>query len=370
MNIFQKKESNVRSYCRMYSGMFDRAKGSIVYSSDGKRFIDFFVGAGVLNYGHNNDFIKSKIVSYIASDRIVHALDFHTVAKKDFIQCFSKKILKPKGLNYKFQFCGPTGADAAEASIKLARKVKKRSGIFAFMGGYHGVSLGALSVTGNKKMRNAGGVPLNNVTFIPYYHRNFDSIKYMETILKDSHSGIETPAAVIVETIQAEGGVNVAPIDWLEQLKDVCEKYDMLFICDDIQVGCGRSGNFFSFERSRVVPDIVILSKALSGYGLPMSVLLLKPELDVWKPGEHVGTFRGFQLAFVGAVAALEYREKYDLENKVKERELFIENFLYHLQSPYPTDDTVNGFKFETRGLGMIWGIDFGDGAITEKIVK
>lgn len=361
MNIFEKRESNVRNYCRTYGGIFDRAKNSIVYSSDGKKFIDFFAGAGALNYGHNNSFIKSKIVSYVMSDRIMHALDFHTVAKGDFIKCFYEKILKPKGLNYKFQFCGPTGADAVEAALKLARKIKKRSGIFAFMGGYHGVSLGALSVTGNKRMRGAGGVPLNNVTFIPYCNKSFNSIEYMEMILKDSHSGIETPAAVIVETIQAEGGVNVARVDWLEQLKKLCEKYDMLFICDDIQVGCGRSGNFFSFERSRVIPDIVVLSKAISGYGLPMSVLLVKPELDVWQPGEHVGTFRGFQLAFVGAVAALEYRERYDLENKVKERESFIRNFL---------EKFFIYKEIEIRGLGMIWGIDFGRGSITKKIVK
>ncbi|OAZ43393.1 diaminobutyrate--2-oxoglutarate transaminase [Paenibacillus polymyxa] len=353
MNTFETLESNVRSYCRSFPVVFNKAKNDVLYTEAGEGYIDFFAGAGALNYGHNNDFMKNRLLDYLTSDRIMHGLDMYTTAKQEFMESFSERILQPKGLNYKLQFCGPTGTNAVEAALKLARKVKKRNGVFAFMGGFHGMSLGSLSITSNNSMRESAGVPLNNVTFIPYNStfNGMDTILYMEQLLTDTHSGVEKPAAIILETVQAEGGINIADNEWLRELRQLCDDHDILLIVDDIQVGCGRVGSFFSFERAGIVPDMVVLSKSISGYGLPMSLLLLKPELDIWSPGEHNGTFRGNQLAFVGAKAALEFRDTVGLEAQVKEKEAFVQQFLReHIQKMDPL--------IEIRGLGLIWGID------------
>ncbi|MGD1912878.1 MAG: diaminobutyrate--2-oxoglutarate transaminase [Rivularia sp. (in: cyanobacteria)] len=354
MNIFEKCESNVRSYCRSFPAIFHRAKGSIVYDESGKEYIDFFAGAGALNYGHNHDYIKQKIMSYLDADGIAHGLDMYTSAKEKFLALFNEVVLNPKQLDYLIQFCGPTGTNAVEAALKLARKVKQRTGIFSFMGGYHGMTLGSLSITGNTGIRAGTIGTLNNVTFMPYpygFMESFDTIEYMESVLNDVNSGVEKPAAIIFETVQAEGGVVVAPVEWMQRLRQLCDDNDILLICDDIQVGCNRTGSFFSFERANIVPDMVTLSKSISGYGFPMSLLLIKPELDIWEPGEHNGTFRGNQLAFIGATAALEYKGNINLEQDVKEKELFLKSYL--AQQIAPISD-----KIEIRGIGMIWGID------------
>lgn len=354
MSIFEKCESNVRSYCRSFPVTFHRAKGSIIYSESGTEYIDFLAGAGALNYGHNNDYIKHKVMSYLDADAIAHGLDMHTCAKERFLAKFSESVLIPKHLNYRIQFCGPTGTNAVEAALKLARKVTKRTGIFSFMGAYHGMTLGSLAVTGNTAIRAGIGGISNNVTFMPYpygFMSKFDTIEYIEAVLKDVSSGVEKPAAIIFETVQAEGGVIVAPTEWLQRLRTLCDEHDILLICDDIQVGCGRTGPFFSFERANIIPDMVVLSKSISGYGFPMSLLLMKPELDLWEPAEHTGTFRGNQLAFVGGTAALEYRETTNIEQEVKVKEAFLKNFLTQEIAPISE-------KIEIRGIGMIWGID------------
>ena len=355
MKISEQYESNVRSYCRSFPTVFNRAKESIIYS-EFKEYIDFLAGAGALNYGHNNDYIKQKVIAYLNADAIAHGLDFYTTAKEQFIAKFQSSILSPRKLDYRLQFCGPTGTNAVEAALKLARKVKQRTGIFSFMGAFHGMTSGSLSITGNKEIREGISGVAHDVTFMPYpdgKRLNFDTIAYLESVLDDSHSGIDKPAAIIFETVQAEGGITVAPIEWMQQLRTICDRHDILLICDDIQVGCGRTGSFFSFERANIVPDLVILSKSISGYGFPMSLVLIKPELDIWKAGEHTGTFRGNQLAFVGATAALEYRENINIEKEVRLKEFFLNNFLNEKIKP------INN-RIEIRGIGMIWGIDFG----------
>ncbi|NOU71109.1 diaminobutyrate--2-oxoglutarate transaminase [Paenibacillus sp. LMG 31458] len=354
MSIFEKMESNVRSYCRSFPDVFTKAKGSMLYAESGRTFIDFFAGAGALNYGHNNDYIKSKLVEYLESDGISHGLDMFTSAKESFLHTFSELILKPRELDYKVQFCGPTGTNAVEAALKLARKVKGRSGIFSFMGAFHGMSLGSLSATSNLYHRMAAGTDLHNVSFMPFpcgYMRTFDTIKYIDEVLTDDHSGIDKPAAIIFETVQAEGGLNEAPIEWMQRLRELCTRHDILLICDEIQVGCGRTGPFFSFERAGIVPDLVVLSKSISGYGLPMAITLLKPELDIWNPGEHNGTFRGNQMAFVGATAALEYGELYSLEAEVHLKAQFVSRFLQEEIAPLSED-------IQIRGMGLLWGVD------------
>lgn len=369
MSIFEQYESNVRSYCRSFPAVFHRAKESIVYSESGQEYIDFLAGAGALNYGHNNDYIKQKVMAYLDADSITHGLDLHTAAKERFLTTFSEYILTPKQLNYRVQCCGPTGTNAVEAALKLARKIKKRVGIFSFMGAYHGMTSGSLSVTGNTAIR-AGILGTNNsVTFMPYpygFMETIDTIAYIESILTDVNSGIEKPAAIIFETVQAEGGIVVAPIEWMQRLRALCDRHDILLICDDIQVGCGRTGPFFSFERADIVPDLVVLSKSISGYGFPMSLLLIKPELDLWEPGEHTGTFRGYQLAFVGGTAALEYREMTGLEKEIRVKESFLKMFLVEAIA------CINS-KIEIRGIGMIWGIDlanFGGASFAKKVAS
>ncbi|MCX5672196.1 MAG: diaminobutyrate--2-oxoglutarate transaminase [Planctomycetota bacterium] len=354
MDIFAELESNVRSYCRRWPAVFSKAKGSVLTDEAGNRYIDFFAGASSLNYGHNDDAIKVRLLEYLASDSITHGLDCHTVAKREFLTKFHKVILQPRGLSYKCQFCGPTGTNAVEAALKIARKATGRLGVFAFMGGFHGMSLGSLAATGNKMNRAGAAVPLTNVTFMPFPHgfmQAFDTIEYIETVLSDENSGIELPAAIIVETVQAEGGVVIAPVPWLQRLRDLCDRHRILLICDEIQVGCGRTGPFFSFERAGIAPDVVTLAKSLSGYGLPLALVLIKPSLDVWQPGEHTGTFRGNQLAFISATAALEYWTDSNFQAGIRKREDFLGVFLTGEIQPLDT-------RIGVRGVGCIWGID------------
>jgi diaminobutyrate-2-oxoglutarate transaminase len=353
-STFERHESNVRSYCRSFPALFASAKGALLRTRQGKEYIDFFAGAGTLNFGHNPDFIKARLLDYMAADGITHGLDFFTEAKQQFIERFVASVLQPRALDYKLQFTGPTGANAVEAALKLVRRVSGRQGVFAFMGAYHGLSLGSLAITGNRGKRAAAGTGLPDASFMPYPDGRMaapDCLAFLERVLSDGHSGVDLPGAVIFETVQAEGGVNVAPTEWLRELRALCDRHGLLLICDDIQVGCHRSGPFFSFERAGITPDIVVLSKAISGYGLPMSMLLFRPELDVWQPGEHTGTFRGNQLAFVGGSAALDLAASLDIEAVVARRQQDFEQFLD--QRLLPLDP-----RLTRRGVGMIWGLD------------
>ena len=354
-SVFENYESEVRSYCRHFPTVFTKAKGASFYDEDGNKYIDFFCGAGAVNYGHNNPEIKQKLIDYLMSDGITHALDMYTVPKREFIETFEEKILKPRGLNYKIQFPGPTGTNANEAALKLARKVKGRRNIFALMGAFHGMTLGSLALTTDKSSRRGAGVDLNNVTFIPapYMFPELDTIKYMETLIKDDHSGVEKPAALFIETVQAEGGVRVFDVEWLKAVRKFCDDYDILMVVDDVQIGCCRSGSFFSFERAGIVPDMVTMSKSIGGYGLPLAITLFKPELDVWTPGEHNGTFRGNQLAFVAAKAGLEFMLENDVPTMTKRKGAIVEKFIE--EEILPLDS-----RLKHRGIGLIQGIEFG----------
>lgn len=353
--IFEELESNVRSYSRTFPISFSHAKKDILIDVDGNKYIDFFAGAGAINFGHNNPEIKKAILDYLAEDHIIHALDMFTSAKEEFLSTLNEKVLKPRNLNYKIMSCGPTGTNAVEAALKLARKNKKRFNVFSFTGAFHGMSLGSLALTSNIFDRHGGGTPLNHVVFMPYFNAFKDpmtSIEYLENVLTDDHSGVEKPAAIVLETVQAEGGINVAPVEWLKAIRRLCDEHDILMIVDDIQVGVGRTGTFFSFERAGIVPDMVILSKSISGFGLPLSLLLMKPELDIFEPAEHNGTFRGNQLGFVGCKKAMELYEKDNVDGMVAIKEKMIEEYLEKEILPISE-------KISYRGIGMIWGIDF-----------
>ncbi|MEE6167953.1 MULTISPECIES: diaminobutyrate--2-oxoglutarate transaminase [unclassified Mycolicibacterium] len=308
-DVFSSVESEVRSYCRGWPTVMKSASDSWVTDTEGRRYIDFFAGAGALNYGHNNPLLKAPLLDYLASDGIVHSLDIATEAKQRFLETFARVILEPRGLDFKVQFPGPTGANAVESALKLARKVTGRESIVSFTNAFHGMTLGALSVTGNSMKRAAAGIPLVHATPMPYdnyFGGVTEDFHWFERVLDDSGSGLNRPAAVIVETVQGEGGLNVARLEWLQALSDLCRARDILLIVDDVQMGCGRTGPFFSFEAAGIVPDIVTLSKSISGYGLPMALTLFRRDLDVWAPGEHNGTFRGHNPAFITATKALE----------------------------------------------------------------
>ena len=368
MKIFEEIESEVQSYARSFPRVFHRAKGEYLYDENGTGYLDFLAGAGTLNYGHNNPLFKQALVDYIAEDGITHGLDLHTKAKGQFLQSFNDNILKPRDLDYVVQFTGPTGTNAVEAALKLARNVTGRENVIAFTNGFHGVSLGALAATGNSHHRGASGASLNGITRMPYdgyMGEDIDTTAYLDKLLSDSSSGVDAPAAVIVETVQGEGGINAASFEWLRNLETVCRKHGMLLIVDDIQAGCGRTGTYFSFEEAGIKPDIVTLSKSLSGYGLPFAVVLFKPELDQWQPGEHNGTFRGNNLAFVTATAAIEH---YWSDNKFADD--IQQKGEYVAQRLQAIVDQYGEGNFATLGRGMFQGINCVSGELAGEITR
>jgi len=366
LKIFDRLESEVRGYIRSFPVVFSKARGALLFDEEGRQYIDLFAGAGTLNYGHNNPALKQPLLDYVQADGVVHGLDMATSAKKAFLEAFERLILQPRGMQYTLQFTGPTGTNAVEAALKLARRVKQRSNIVSFTHGFHGVTSGSLSATANAKYRDAAGVSLGNTTFVPYdgyFGPDVDTMAYFERMLEDRSSGMDAPAAVIVETVQGEGGVNVATLRWLRELQRLCRRYDMLLIVDDIQVGCGRTGTFFSFESAGIQPDIVTLSKSLSGFGLPMAMVLIKPELDVWKPGEHNGTFRGNNLAFITARQALERYWRDDaFTREIQAKETLVRDWLENMVHNHPDAD------LSVRGRGLIQGLVSGVPGLANKI--
>lgn len=368
MKIFDEIESEVQSYARAFPRVFNRAKGEHMWDDEGNQYLDFLAGAGTLNYGHNNDIFKPLLMEYIANDGITHGLDLHTKAKGEFLEAFNENILKPRDMEYVVQFTGPTGTNAVEAAMKIARNVTGQQNIVTFTNGFHGVSLGALAATGNSHHRDAAGVSLNGTHRMPYdgyLGENIDTTEYLDKVLSDSSSGINSPAAVIVETVQGEGGINAASIEWLRNLDAVCKRHNILLIVDDIQAGCGRTGDFFSFEEAGIKPDIITLSKSLGGYGLPFAVVLMKPELDQWKPGEHNGTFRGNNLAFVTAKAAIEhYWKDNTFSEEIKRKGRYVSSRLESIVAKYGEGN------FSTKGRGMFQGINCVNGEIAGKITS
>ncbi|WP_067521307.1 diaminobutyrate--2-oxoglutarate transaminase [Endozoicomonas ascidiicola] len=368
MSIFDELESGVQSYARSFPRTFHRAQGEFLYDDAGNKYLDFLAGAGTLNYGHNHPVFKEALLEYIQADGITHGLDMHTRSKEAFLTAFAEKILKPRNLDYVVQFTGPTGTNAVEAAMKLARKVTGRTDVIAFTNGFHGVSLGSLAATGNSHHRGGAGISLSGVSRLPYdgyFDSNMDTTEYLDKVLGDGSSGVDLPAAVIVETVQGEGGINAASFDWLKNLEVVCRKYDILLIIDDIQAGCGRTGTFFSFEEAGIKPDIVTLSKSLSGYGLPFAVTLFRPELDQWQPGEHNGTFRGNNLAFVTAKAAIDlYWSDNRFAENIKKKSLYTANRLKNI-AEHNGADTLT-----PKGRGMFCGIDCVDGELAGNITR
>lgn len=364
LSAFEKHESSARSYCRDFPVVFAKAKDSYLYDENGQRYIDFLCGAGAMNYGHNNEHAKQALLEYVANDNIMMSLDLHSASKRAFIEAFQSTILQPRGYDYRIQFTSPSGTSVVESSIKLARKVTGRHNVIAFTNAYHGMSGVSLSLTGSRHHRQA--LAFGSVTRMPYdgYVKGLDSVDLLRTYFEDASSGIDHPAAIIVESVQGEGGLNVASVEWLRKLRELATEYRIPLILDEIQAGCGRSGRFFSFERAGIVPDLVCLSKSIGGLGLPMAVLLINPELDQWRPGEDNGTFRGNNLAFVAAKAVLErYWHDGDFEASLREKEAIIRETTEALARRYP--ERMAG----TRGIGLMQGLEFRSGDDTSKLI-
>ncbi|MCF3650806.1 diaminobutyrate--2-oxoglutarate transaminase [Synoicihabitans lomoniglobus] len=356
MNIFQRRESEIRSYSRSYPTIFERAEGARLFDREGRPYVDFFAGAGALNYGHNPPAMREALIAYLQEGGVLHSLDMATVAKQRFLERFEEVILEPRGMDYKLQFTAPTGTNAIEAALKLARRVTKRRNVIAFTNAYHGLSAGALAVTANRHFRHEAWTQRLDASFMPfdgYLGAGVDTLAYLRRSLSDTSSGIDLPAAIVLETVQAEGGVNIARTEWLQGVADLCQQHGILLIVDDIQVGCGRTGSFFSFERTGIRPDLIALSKSISGCGLPMSLLLIKPEHDQWKPGEHTGTFRGNNLAFVAATEALNYWATAEFTAQIAARGAHMSARLHALAAELPE------IEAKPRGVGMIHGLEF-----------
>lgn len=365
LSLFDRVESKVRSYSRSFPKMFDRAKGATLFDTTGRPFTDFLSGCSSLNYGHNDPDLKAALIDYVSKDGIAHGLDMFTDAKRKFLTCFERHILRPRGLDYQVQFTGPTGANAVEAAIKLARKVTGRNNVIAFTNGFHGVTLGALAATGNSKHRAGAATPLGGVTRAAYdsYHgTDTDTAELLERQLSDPSSGIDAPAAIIVETVQGEGGLNAASRDWLLSIEAIARRHGALFIVDDIQAGCGRTSGFFSFEGMGLSPDIITMAKSLSGMGLPLAITLIKPEYDIWKPAEHNGTFRGNNHAFITAAAAIEkFWADEQFTSEVSRKADYLNERLVAI-----------AFRHDLRvkGRGMMLGVETPDGETAAMICR
>lgn len=362
--VFNRRESEARSYCRGFETVFTSAQGSELTDHTGRTYIDFLAGCSSLNYGHNDPDMKDALIGHLHSDGLAHGLDLHTDAKADFLTAFEDHILKPRDLDHKVMFTGPTGANAVEAAMKLARKATGRTNIVAFTNGFHGVTQGALAATGNSYHRGGAGISLNGVTRMPfdgYMGEGCDSTAFLEAMLNDASSGMDAPAAIMLETVQGEGGLNAASPEWLRRVAELAREHGALLIVDDIQAGCGRTGTFFSFEEAGIVPDIITMAKSVSGFGLPMGLTLIRPDYDIFGPAEHNGTFRGNTHAFVTARIAIEKFWADDaFQKEIAAKSLILTTALQDIAELIP------GARL--KGRGMMQGVDVGSGELASDI--
>jgi diaminobutyrate-2-oxoglutarate transaminase len=361
-SIFSRRESEARGYCRRFDVVFTAASGALLRDVHGREYIDFLAGCAALNYGHNDPDMGAALVEHIQANGIAMGLDLHTEAKQAFMTQFERHILEPRGLPHRMQFTGPTGTNAVEAALKLARKVTGRHNVVAFTNGYHGVTLGALAATGSSY--NRMGAPLGGVTRLPYdgyLGPGFDTADLLERMLADPSSGLDAPAAILLETVQGEGGLTAASPAWVTRVASLARRHGALLIIDDVQAGCGRTGRFFSFEAMDLQPDVVVLSKSLSGYGLPLAMLLVHPERDQWRPAEHNGTFRGNTHAFVTAGVAVEkFWSGPVFQMEIARRAQIVTQHLERMSR------RVHGSQL--KGRGMMQGLDVVSGELAAQI--
>lgn len=367
-------ESNARSYPRGIPIAIKKALGAYVQDMDGNVFIDFLSAAGALPLGHNPPCAVAAVNAQMES--CSQALDIPTPAKQAFNDAVLGLLPPAMAGRMKLHFCGPTGADAVEASIKLAKFVTGRSNVFSFQGGYHGCTNGAMAVTGLLGPKEGVANPMAGVQFFPYSHCyrcplglarstcSVNCIRYLENTLQDPNGGSLKPAAVILEMLQGEGGVIPAQREFAQTLRRITREHGIVLIVDEIQTGCGRTGNWFAFEQYGIEPDVILLSKGIGGMGLPVSVMAFDRKLDTWPPGKHIGTFRGNQLAFAAGVAVLKEMREQNVLHNVALRGEQLRTALLELQQRH-------AFIGDVRGIGLMQGceiIDPASGAINPKL--
>ncbi|WP_028775957.1 aspartate aminotransferase family protein [Shimazuella kribbensis] len=356
------RESNARSYPRRIPIAIKKAKGIFVTDVEGTNYYDCLSGAGTLALGHNHPIIKEAIRNVLENDLPLHALDIMTPIKNEFIEELFSSLPTEFASRAKIQFCGPTGADAVEAAIKLVKTATGSRSIFSFHGAYHGMTHGALSLTGNLGPKQSVSNLMPDVHFLPYpypYRCPFGqgselseqiSQHYIEHLLDDPESGITKPAGLIMEIIQGEGGVIPAPDNWIRKIRSITKKRKIPLIVDEVQTGFGRTGKLFAFEHAEIIPDVLILSKAIGG-SLPLSVVVYDKDLDQWNPGAHAGTFRGNQMAMATGTATIKYIRANNLE---KHAENMGDRFMSHLKEIQHSSSCIG----EIRGKGLMIGIE------------
>ncbi|MBE6527559.1 MAG: aminotransferase class III-fold pyridoxal phosphate-dependent enzyme [Thermoplasmata archaeon] len=358
-------ESSARSYPRKFPLALTKAKGSWVEDVEGNRYIDFLNGAGTLALGHNDEEVSQAMIDLIQSGATLHTLDLMTPSKEKFVEDLFSIIPEELASKAKVQFCSPSGSDATEAAIKLCKTATGRDTVIAFSGGYHGMSHGAMALTGNLHAKSKVANIMPGVQFMPYPYSyrcpmglggeagTKACIAYLERLLKDPESGVTKPAALILEPIQGEGGVIPAPIEFLQAVRRITKELDIPMICDEIQCGMGRSGKIFAFEHAGIVPDVILISKAIGG-GQPMSVVVYDKKLDAWEAGAHAGTFRGNQLAMVaGSIVIKRLKQPGFLDEVTRKGNMMKERLL-------KLKDEVSIIG-DVRGKGLMLGIEFID---------
>ncbi len=357
MNAFEHLESNVRYYCRRWPTVFTRGAGTSLWDEDGREYIDFFAGAGALSYGHNNPVFVDVAIEHLRSGKILHSLDTFTPEKRQFLDTMNEVLLAPRALDMVIQTVGPTGATAVEAALQLAQRVTGHRGVLGFAGGYHGMSYRAASISHSMAGRETSA-HIGDFVALPYVeHVTEQDLELLETTLRHGVDG-ERFGAIIIEPTQGEGGARPFDPAYLSAVREAATRHGVVVIADEIQAGVGRTGAFFSFEGSALDPDIICVSKSISGLGLPMALNLVRRSLDTWRPGEFTGTFRGNNLAFATSTAMLEtYWRDEELEKSTSEKGVRVRNALSVMAEEFGSG------RYSVRGNGLLCGLDVVDTA-------
>ena len=364
MNSFEELESNVRYYCRRWPAVFSTSRGSTITDEDGVEYLDFFAGAGALSYGHNNPVLVEVAIEHLRAGKILHSLDTFTVEKRRFLEAMQRQVLAPRHLDMVVQTVGPTGATAVEAALQLAQRITGNRAVVGFEGSYHGMTYRAASISASMNGR-ATSAHLKDFVALPFVENVTEAdIELLDSTLRSTIEG-QRIGAVIIEPTQGEGGARPFDPAYLRAIRERCSELDILVIADEVQAGVGRTGSFFSFESSGLDPDIICLSKSISGLGLPMAINLVRRSLDTWAPGEFSGTFRGNNLAFATSAAMLEtYWADSNLEKGTELRGLTVRTALEEMSAKYAKGG------FVVRGNGLLCGLDVRDTELAAKIAE
>lgn len=362
LSFIESKESNARTYARTFNRIMTKGLLAKIWDIDGNEYIDCLACAGALPLGHNHPYVMDKVAEFLKSGHLLQALDIPTLAKHDFIRELMQSLPANFAENAHIQFCGPTGSDAVEAALKLFKTATNRRSVFAFHGAYHGMTMGALSMMGNIAPKDKIPGLMSETHFFPFPHSSRcqfgiggdmgeeASLNYMDNVLSDPESGITKPAMIIVEAVQGEGGCIPAPLQWLKKLRMITEKHDIPLVIDEVQTGFGRTGNMFAFEEAGIVPDAIILSKALGG-SFPLAIVAYHKKYDKWSPGAHTGTFRGNQIAMVAGAATMKYIRDNKLYLEAKTKGALLQERLRGLREEFSCIG-------EIRGRGLMVGME------------